>query len=481
MKKILALLLRALPLALLVGYVALHSLLSWKSCPPAWMEWAPALLYTTAVVISLMDERQIRAGGTSWLNGKSRMDFDVLGMFIAGLAGLASEQLPFTLLLAPLAYALSKISLWVRGRRGLQLHALPDSPSRRLTTGMQQVSLVAALWPVFSPYNVEPLALLFTLPFVGSVFWDWLLATGALTPASRRQLTQMTPWIADWLPVGIRIVATGILLYEFGGYCLSIFWFLGSRGEHWLMIMIAVVVALIQIVIMAVIASGLTGRLAPGLLLLLFLVRGLGSTGLVICYVALLYLGVGKLRLRLGRRKALSRSFGALDGAEDVARFFNRLPGERLNWLTRKWTTLMKINQPLKIILGVGTLWIVGYHLLSFVSSWVMLLSIRFPALGSAGFSSLPSYFSNRMVLGTITAAVGYALVTFYLLHVIKNTAASEVVRIILGVGIFYLPAIAMPVYYYLYILCDRPPAWALAPAFAPQMEKKGSDEESLL
>lgn len=481
MKKILALLLRALPLALLVGYVALHSLLSWKSCPFAWMEWAPALLYTTAVVISLMDDRQIRAGGTPWLNGKSRMDFDVLGMFIAGLAGIVSRWLPFTLLLAPLAYALSKISLWVRGRRGLQLHALPDSPSRRLTTGMQQVSLVAALWPVFSPYNVEPLALLFTLPFVGSVFWDWLLATGALTPASRRQLTQMTPWIADWLPVGIRIVATVLLLSDLGGYLLYFSRAVTYYGARWPTIVLGIIFVLIQIVTMVIIASGLTGRLIPGLLLLGFLAAGFGHMRPVICYVALLYLGVGKLRLRLGRRKALSRSFGALDGAEDVARFFNRLLGERLNWLTRKWTTLMKINQPLKIILGVGTLWVMGYHLLSFVSSWAMLLSIRFPALGSAGFSPLSSSFSNMMVLGAITTAVGYALVTFYLLHVIKNTAASEVVRIILGVGIFYLPAIAMPVYYYLYILCDRPPAWALAPAFAPQMEKKGSDEESLL
>ena len=46
-------------------------------------------------------------------------------------------------------------------------------------------------------------------------------------------------------------------------------------------------------------------------------------------------------------------------------------------------------------------------------------------------------------------------------LIVIRNTTASESIRIILGIGVFFLPFIAMPVYYYLYIWRDQPPSWA--------------------
>jgi hypothetical protein len=53
-------------------------------------------------------------------------------------------------------------------------------------------------------------------------------------------------------------------------------------------------------------------------------------------------------------------------------------------------------------------------------------------------------------------------LLPFYLIRVIKNTTASETVRIILGVGMFFAGFIAMPTYYYLYIWRDQPLGWAL-------------------
>lgn len=49
------------------------------------------------------------------------------------------------------------------------------------------------------------------------------------------------------------------------------------------------------------------------------------------------------------------------------------------------------------------------------------------------------------------------ALVVFYLIHVIKNTRADETVRKILGVCMFFLPFIAMPIYYYIYLWLDTP------------------------
>jgi hypothetical protein len=51
----------------------------------------------------------------------------------------------------------------------------------------------------------------------------------------------------------------------------------------------------------------------------------------------------------------------------------------------------------------------------------------------------------------------------FYLFHIIKNDTASEIIRVVLGIGVFMLPYIAMPVSYYLYIWQEEPPDWALA------------------
>jgi hypothetical protein len=55
-------------------------------------------------------------------------------------------------------------------------------------------------------------------------------------------------------------------------------------------------------------------------------------------------------------------------------------------------------------------------------------------------------------------------LQVFYLIHVIKNNQALEVLRITLGVGSFYFPFIAMPAYYLIFIWPEQPPSWALAP-----------------
>ena len=54
-------------------------------------------------------------------------------------------------------------------------------------------------------------------------------------------------------------------------------------------------------------------------------------------------------------------------------------------------------------------------------------------------------------------------LLIFYLVHTIKNTKASDSMRIMLGLGHLFLPFVAMPIYFYLYIWRDSPPEWAAA------------------
>ena len=53
-------------------------------------------------------------------------------------------------------------------------------------------------------------------------------------------------------------------------------------------------------------------------------------------------------------------------------------------------------------------------------------------------------------------------LFIFYLVHTIKNKNASDSLRIVLGLGHLFLPFVAMPIYYYLYIWRENPPEWAV-------------------
>jgi hypothetical protein len=58
----------------------------------------------------------------------------------------------------------------------------------------------------------------------------------------------------------------------------------------------------------------------------------------------------------------------------------------------------------------------------------------------------------------------------FYLVHVAKNSAAEESVRLVLGLGFFFMTVVAMPVYYYLYIWREAPPHWAAAETVEPSL-----------
>ncbi len=122
----------------------------------------------------------------------------------------------------------------------------------------------------------------------------------------------------------------------------------------------------------------------------------------------------------------------------------------------------MTLSKPVRILVGVGTVWIILYPLL-FLAFWFSMMtgfmSSQDPEPPFLFFSLFPAIFPVHC----LTFIIQFALMAFYLFHIIKNTAASEVLRVILGVGTFFMPYIAMPVYYYLYIWREQPPQWALA------------------
>lgn len=129
----------------------------------------------------------------------------------------------------------------------------------------------------------------------------------------------------------------------------------------------------------------------------------------------------------------------------------------------------MQLGKPVKILVGLGTLWLSVYPLL-FLAVWL------FMALGMGLLANIPSQteppffmfpFFAIFPLHCFTILLQFVLMAFYLIHVIKNTTAAETVKIILGVGCFFMPFIAMPVYFYIYIWLETPPAWAAQPPVA--------------
>jgi hypothetical protein len=127
----------------------------------------------------------------------------------------------------------------------------------------------------------------------------------------------------------------------------------------------------------------------------------------------------------------------------------------------------MKLNKPVKILIGLVTAWNAIYPLL-FFAVWLMMFLGMFVSVGlSSATANEPSPafimpFFAIFPLHCLTILLHFVLLPFYLIHVIKNTTASETVRIILGVGMFFAGFIAMPIYYYLYIWREQPPEWAL-------------------
>ena len=123
----------------------------------------------------------------------------------------------------------------------------------------------------------------------------------------------------------------------------------------------------------------------------------------------------------------------------------------------------MKLHKPVKILIGLATLWFAIYPFL-FIGVMMVGMGI-FPIFAQSSNSpdAIFSLFGLIFPLHFCTIFIAMGLMVFYLVHVIKNTQADETIRIVLGVGNYFLPFIAMPIYFYLYIWLDSPPAWAAA------------------
>lgn len=130
----------------------------------------------------------------------------------------------------------------------------------------------------------------------------------------------------------------------------------------------------------------------------------------------------------------------------------------------------MTLSKPLRILVGLATFWYALYLLLT-IGGIVLFFGYVFVSLlaGGESVSNLRIVFTEilslefMLPLHLCSLSLEVVLLIFYLIHTIKNTKASDSMRILLGLGHLFLPFFAMPIYYYLYIWREHPPEWAAA------------------
>lgn len=129
----------------------------------------------------------------------------------------------------------------------------------------------------------------------------------------------------------------------------------------------------------------------------------------------------------------------------------------------------MKLNTPLKILIGLLTSWEVFYPFLFFIG-WMVLVFGAFSSATSQPQSDekmASAFFLVFFIIFFVmicSSFITLGLKAFYYAHVILNRDGNDATRVILGIGFFLFPFLALPIYYFIYILPEKPAPWALRP-----------------
>jgi hypothetical protein len=166
-----------------------------------------------------------------------------------------------------------------RTRRGLPVHAIPASNSRRLFAGLQMGLSFVLLWPAFSPPGTHWAAAFFSLPFLAGFVKDWLLACGRLQPGYETRWAMLTRFAGSWLPVGLRL----------GALLCGVWIAIGSPGP----------LGLWTMGVLALLGLGAAPRVAAVLGMMALGFQAFDALILLqlALYTALLYLGGGRLSI----------------------------------------------------------------------------------------------------------------------------------------------------------------------------------------
>jgi hypothetical protein len=131
-----------------------------------------------------------------------------------------------------------------------------------------------------------------------------------------------------------------------------------------------------------------------------------------------------------------------------------------------------KLNRFWKVVVGIGTFIAVIYPfaimLMVFLPIMMMTPTLGEPIpqpfpmddgeIGQTGFG----FFFLIFPLMCIFMFSIWAVMIFYIIHLLLNEQTNKTLRVILGLGFYIMPYLAWPAYYLIYILPETPPDWAL-------------------
>ncbi len=179
--------------------------------------WAPAALYTVAILLDFLDGYVARRTNHTTILGEILdMEFDTLSFAVAVLLAIGYGHLPLFYLPLGFARPLFLLGLRWRRRQNLPVYDLPPSDLRRLIAGYQMGFLSVALWPAPGAPVTVVAAWVFALPLAFSFARDWLVVSGQLevnSPHYERanRWLHATCWRA--LPLVARVVGSALVIW----------------------------------------------------------------------------------------------------------------------------------------------------------------------------------------------------------------------------------------------------------------------------
>lgn len=125
----------------------------------------------------------------------------------------------------------------------------------------------------------------------------------------------------------------------------------------------------------------------------------------------------------------------------------------------------MKLNKTWKIVVGIVSLWVVLYPFVMVGFMFVAFIPMMMSLEGSGSNFPPTPFFTGFMIFWLFMMCSSFlqmATSVFYIVHIIKNKTGMDILRILSAIGAFFMPYIALPFYYFVYIWPDETPDWAL-------------------
>ncbi len=134
-----------------------------------------------------------------------------------------------------------------------------------------------------------------------------------------------------------------------------------------------------------------------------------------------------------------------------------------------------------KIVLGVAT----GVYLLvPLLLAGLWMITIPFVILANQQYSDPTVLFLFVLFLFSLGASFAgllhLVLMPIYISLLLRNTSGSLLVRTLLGIGLLFIPFLAAPLYYLLFVAPVEPPAWAREPYTETHAAGGGGDGAGL-